>query len=387
MIRTFIATFCLLIIAQAAQAEDNGEFRFGDRPALRDDAQDAPYGSQDPGRQDPGRQDLGRQDSGRRDPEGGYGHEGAYEGAYNHAPRGELVALGERLFFDPGLSGSGQTACATCHNPAHGWAEPHPVSVSDSGKPGRRNAPTIINVAFAPTLMWDGRFRTLEEQALFPFRRSGEMGADIGEIIERLREDPGYSGQFEATLGEPPTPEGVGRAIAAFERTIVSYDSPFDRFWRDHNHSALNPLERHGYEVFTGKGECVSCHDVPHDHHEQPLLTDFSFHNEGIGFRRGCFKDLGRARITHAARDKGAFRTPSLRNVALTAPYMHDGSLPTLEDVVDFYDAGGRHNPALSPELHPLYLSPDEKEALVAFLYSLTDPNYARNDYPRSSRY
>ena len=355
MIRTFIASFCLLTLTQAAQAEDNGKSHLGERFAWSSGSlHDTPYNSQNSG------------------------------GGYGHGPRGELVGLGERLFFDPSLSGSGQTACATCHDPSHGWAEPRPTSIFDTGRRGSRNASSIINVAYAPVIMWDGRFRALEEQALFPFRRFGEMGADIHEVVERLREDPSYRGQFEAVLGQRPTAHGVGRAIAAFERAIVSSDSPFDRFWRDHDHHALNPLERDGYEIFTGKGGCVNCHDISRDRREQPLFSDFAFHNEGVGFRYGRFRDFGRARITHRQHDIGAFRTPPLRNVALTPPYMHDGSLPTLEAVVEFYNAGGQDNPDLDPQLQPLDLSHHEKEALVAFLYALTDPRFRRNDYPRS---
>jgi len=292
----------------------------------------------------------------------------------------DLSRLGQKLFFDTRLSRSGFTACASCHRPEYSYAEPRRVSVSDSGVRGQRNAPSLINVGALPTLMWDGRFRTLEQQALGPFRR-GEMGITVEEAEDRLNTDPEYVHLFRVLFGRDPTAEGMARAIAAYERTLVSGETRFDRFLRIGDAGILSPLEHDGYLVFTRRAGCSNCHRLGDPHagswNGAPLLlTDFRFHNLGIGYRSGRFVDPGRFAVTHVARDLGAFRTPSLRNVGRTAPYMHDGSLATLEEVVDFYDRGARANPNLSRLIRPLLLDGYEKAALVAFLRSLDDLHY-----------
>jgi cytochrome c peroxidase len=285
-----------------------------------------------------------------------------------------VVALGRRLFFDPGLSGRGRTACATCHRPDYAYGDPRPVSISDGGQPGLRNAPSLLNVAFRPRLMWDGRFGSLEEQVFGPFRPDGEMGIGIEEAAARISGNPKYQLRFFRAFGRPPSPEGIAQAIAAFERTLVTGGSRFDWFISGSDERAFGPLEKLGLEIFTGRGRCASCHAISApDVATLPLFSDFRFRNIGIGFGPNGFRDAGRAAVTFANEDYGAFRTPSLRNVAVTGPYMHDGSLPTLEDVIAFYDAGGRPNPNQSPILRPLYLNDQEKFALIAFLHSLTD--------------
>jgi len=287
-----------------------------------------------------------------------------------------LADLGRKLFFDVRLSRSGTTACATCHDPEHAFAQPLRVSVSDTGRTGRRNAPSLVNAALLPALMWDGRFRTLEEQASSPFQR-GEMGIGIEEAVRRLTSDPQYRHLFRAALDERPSVNGTARALAAYQRTLISGESRFDRFLLGNETAVLSSLEQDGFHVFDRKAACTACHDLqPRANHAGswlPLFTDFRFHNLGVGYRSGQFADAGRYEVTGAASDVGAFRTPSLRNVAVTAPYMHDGSLDTLDDVVDFYVAGGRRNPNLSPLLRPLLLDAYEKAALVAFLRALTD--------------
>ena len=286
----------------------------------------------------------------------------------------KIIALGQKLFFDPRLSGSGLTACATCHNPDFAYGDPRPISISDGGKPGLRHAPSLLNVGLRPHLMWDGRFRSLEEQAFGPFRRRGEMGIGIKDAAARISRDSNYRLRFFSVFGQPPSPDGMVAALAAFERTLVTGNSRFQRFVLNNDDRALTPLERYGLDIFTSKGRCVFCHPIFTPMvSAYPLLTDFAFRNTGVGFNFDGYRDVGRSAVTLTPIDYGAFRTPSLRNVAVTGPYMHDGSLRTLDEVIAFYNAGGRPNPNQSPLLQPLGLTIQEKDGLVAFLYSLTD--------------
>jgi cytochrome c peroxidase len=299
--------------------------------------------------------------------------------SWGHGDR--LVSLGERLFFDPRLSRTRTTACARCHDPGYAFAEPRRVSTADNGRQGRRNAPSLIDVAFLPTLMWDGRFRSLEQQALSPFQR-GEMGIDVEEAVERLNADREYAYLFRTILGQRPTASGMASALAAFQRTLLSRESRVDRFLLNDEPGALTRLERDGFHIFNRRAPCSNCHELfplrsEGTPNRRPLFTDFGFHNLGVGYRSGRFADSGRYGLTRVERDIGAFRTPSLRNSARTPPYMHDGSLATLEEVVEFYNAGGRPNPYLSPLIRPLFLDGYEKAALVAFLRALTDQEYA----------
>lgn len=285
-----------------------------------------------------------------------------------------LIELGKRLFFDARLSRTGRTACANCHDPNHAFAEPRQVSIRDDGHRGERNAPSLLDIRYVPLLMWDGRFRSLEEQAFNPFRRNGELGREIGEAVRHLNADPEYLDLFQDALGHRPTAEGLTRALAAYQRTLTSGPSRFDRFQSTGDLGRLTSLEHEGFAVFNGKGRCAACHVIAGAGADRPeLFTDFRFHNLGAGRPVGGYWDAGRYRVTRASGDAQAFRTPSLRNVTLTAPYMHDGGLATLEDVIDFYDRGGRPNPNLSPLVRPLSLTNRERHALVAFLQSLTD--------------
>ena len=290
-----------------------------------------------------------------------------------------VAFLGQKLFFDARLSGTTTTACASCHDPGYAFAEPRHVSISDSGKLGRRNAPSVLDVGFLPTLMWDGRFRTLEQQALSPFQR-GEMGIGVDQAVKRVSSDPQYVHLFRAALDRLPTADGVARALAAFQRTLVSPASRVDRFLANNEAAILTPLEQHGLYIFTQRAPCSTCHQLfplrpDGSVYSRPLLTDFRFHNLGVGYSFGGFADTGRYALSHLDAEWGAFRTPSLRNSARTPPYMHDGSLARLEDVVEFYNAGGRPNPNLSPLIRPLFLDGYEKAALVAFLRALSDPD------------
>lgn len=284
----------------------------------------------------------------------------------------ETVALGKRLYFDTSLSIDKSVSCATCHDPTHGFAYAGDVSTGVGGKRGTRNSPTIINVAYYTTQFWDGRENTLEKQAEGPVQNPVEMAHSLAGVVARLTNDSSYVTAFERAYGAGPvTFDKVERSIAAYERGVVAGDSPFDRWYFGGDKHAVDKSVKRGYEVFrrADKGNCASCHAIAE---HTALFTDNEFHNIGVGVRNGTPIDLGRYEVTHADRDRGAFKTPSLRNIAETAPYMHDGSLDTLVQVVDFYAAGGNANPWLDSKIRMVHLTTREKADLVAFLESLS---------------
>jgi cytochrome c peroxidase len=280
------------------------------------------------------------------------------------APRSEArLGLGRRLFFDPILSADGTVACASCHQPAHGFAggEARPRGIR--GQRTARRAPTLFNRAYGTAFFWDGREATLEAQALRPIADPAEMGSQVAEVLRRLRADRDYATRFEAAFPDGVTAANLGTALAAFERVLLRGDSRVDRFRRQGDHAALTPEERHGLWLYESKGRCWRCHSGPN-------FSDEQFHNTGVSWGKEP-PDLGRYQVTKRDGDRGKFKTPTLRGVILTAPYMHDGSLPTLEDVVAFYNRGGGANPHRDPELGPLGLTPDEVRSLAAFLKAL----------------
>ncbi len=294
-------------------------------------------------------------------------------------PTAETIALGEKLFSSPLLSLDGTVSCATCHNPRKGFAGGSRFSTGVGGSNGQRNAPTVLNAAYNALQFWDGREPTLEAQASGPMLNPVEM-AHTGAGVERAcAGDPVLRTMFESAYGSatpgqsPVTMERITRAIASYERTLLRANSPFDRFRYGGDKRALSPAAQRGLAVFTSaaKGNCTACHILEANY---ALFTDNRFHNLGAGMSaEGELTDLGRFTITHREGEQGAFRTPSLRNVAETAPYMHDGSLKTLKEVVDFYIGGGNANPYRDPLIKPLtHLTRQEREDLVAFLESLT---------------
>lgn len=292
----------------------------------------------------------------------------------NNAPTADRINLGKSLFFDPRLSGSGFLSCASCHNPATGWSDALPTGLGHDFKRLPRATPTILNSAYLPILMWDGRKPNLEEQALGPIESSGEMNMPLEQLTNRLKAINGYHGLFEkAYPGEGITKETVGKAIASFERTVVSSDSPFDR-WRKGDRRAISDSAQRGFVLFQGKAACVLCHQGFN-------FTDNKFHNIGVRSSSGS-EDEGRYAYEKLDAYKGAFKTPTLRDIELTAPYMHNGSYKTLEEVVEHYDRGGDVKPNLSPLMRPLGLSAQEKKDLVAFMKSLTGPSL-RVEIPR----
>ena len=272
----------------------------------------------------------------------------------------ERVELGKALFFDARLSGSGAMSCASCHQPDLGWADGKKLPALPDGTVIGRHSPSMLNLAYANIFMWDGRKSSLEEQAIGPHRHLSKP--DFATVTAKLRELPGYRKMFAAAYpGEPVTEETIAKALAAFERTLVSRNSPFDR-WVAGDTTAMTPEQYRGFKVFVdpAKGNCAACHNGPN-------FTDNGFHNIGI---RG--KDEGRFPFRKVAAMKGAFKTPTLRDIALTAPYYHDGSAATLRDVVDHYVRGGDDRSNVSPDVRPLDLTEQDKQDLVAFMRALT---------------
>jgi cytochrome c peroxidase len=273
----------------------------------------------------------------------------------------EKVALGQALFFDPRLSGSGAIACATCHNPGLAWGDGLAKGLGHMGTRLDRHTPTILNVAFGEPYFWDGRAATLEDQAKGPMASGKEMNLQASDAVRRLRGIPGYSAAFERVFpAQPISIDTIAAAIATFERTIISRDAPFDR-WVNGETRAISPAAVRGFVLFNGKANCAVCH-------QGWRMSDDGFHDIGLADR-----DRGRALIAPGiAQLEQAFKTPTLRNIDQRAPYMHDGSLASLSAVIEHYDGGYVRRASLDGNMHPLGLTPDEKRDLLAFLYTLT---------------
>lgn len=271
-----------------------------------------------------------------------------------------VVALGRRLFTDPVVSRDSTVSCAGCHRPGHRFADPRPTSTGRGGLRGRRNAPSLLNTAYRTRLFWDGRAGSLEEAVLMPLRDSTELGLDPEMLARRLDEDPAWRAGFVEALGGPPTVPRLARALAEYVGSLRSGGTPVDHWLAGDREREPSARIRRGWALFRTRAGCAACHGGP-------LLTDDDFHNTGVSWGG----DPGRERVTGLAEDRGRFRTPSLRDIASTAPYMHDGSVATLEEVVGFYDRGGGPNPNLDARLRPLGLSEEERRDLLAFLRSL----------------
>ena len=291
----------------------------------------------------------------------------------DNPPTAETIALGRRLYYDPILSVDNTVSCATCHSPQFGFADPKPVSEGVGKKTGTRNSPPVVNAAYFNVQFWDGRSPSLEKQAEGPVANSVEMANTLATVEQRLNADPSYREDFAKAWGPKPiTYEMVEKSIAAFERTVISGNSPFDRWKYGHDDKAVDDSVKRGFVVFTSKkkGDCAACHTVGDKY---ALFTDNQFHNVGVGVDMGQFTDVGLYAITHNDADKAKFKTPSLRNIVQTAPYMSDGSLKDLKQVIDFYIGAGNSNPNLDKEIHVLdFLSGQERADLQAFLNSLT---------------
>ncbi|MET0498797.1 MAG: cytochrome c peroxidase [Steroidobacteraceae bacterium] len=326
----------------------------------------------------------------------------------------EKIKLGDKLFNDKRFSSTGTVSCATCHDPAKAFTDSPLVTSEGINKlTGTRNAPTVINAAYFALFFWDGRSADLEDQAQHPIVNPVEMGlANHEPVLNVVRTDPEYVSAFRTVFKKEPaqvTMKEVQQAIASFERTIISGDSPFDRFYFGKDKTAISAQAQRGFDTFLNKGRCVSCHVIEND---QALFTDNRFHNIGVGINRiqnevGQFapaflkakaagvdvdkavlsnpkaSELGRFAVTDSLDEIGSFKTSTLRNVAVSPPFMHDGSLKTLRDVVEHYNNGGITNKAdhvndfLSGGIRPLNLTDDEISDLVAFLETLTSPQFA----------
>jgi cytochrome c peroxidase len=313
----------------------------------------------------------------------------------------EKVALGQALYFDKRLSIDGTVSCATCHDPALAFTDAKVVAVGGRDRRGTRNAPTILNAVFNETFFWDGRARSLENQVKHPLLSSFEMGmTNEREVIARLSAIPEYQRQFKRVFkSEGLTMDTIAKAIAAYERTLLSGNSPFDRFIAGQQ-NVLTETQKRGLTLFKGKAKCIECHTYSR---QNPFFTDFKFHNTGVAVgdtaldelvrtfvksskdasgtvlaHSAGFSELGRFAVTLRAVDLGTFKTPMLRDLELTSPYMHDGSIKTLIDVVQFYNRGGNVNRHLDKRIQPLQLTDAEVNDLVEFLRSLTSDDVLR---------
>ncbi len=274
----------------------------------------------------------------------------------------EKVALGRQLFFDKRLSVDGSRSCYSCHVCEKGLTDGLPTAEGAAGKKLTRSSPTLWNIGYLKEFYWDGRSPTMDKQALAAWS-GGNMGAKPEEIVKTLNAIPGYKDQFQKIFGGEATPDSVVKAISAFERTLYCGTTRYDRHEQG-DKSALTHAEKRGWEIFRGKAACGTCH-------AGILFTDMLYHNVGIGMDKPE-PDIGRKKVTNADADTGAFKTPTLRDIAKSAPYFHDGSVATLEEAVDVMAAGGRPNPHLDTKnLQDRKLTPEEKKDLIAFLKSL----------------
>lgn len=291
----------------------------------------------------------------------------------DNPPTIETIALGRILFYEKKLSADNTVSCASCHDPKFGFADPRPLSLGVGGKRGNRNAPPVLNAVYHPVQFWDGRAPTLEEQAAGPIGNPMEMNHSLEDCIRKLNSDTRYVALFNKAFGAGGvTMDRLKKAIASFERTLICGDSPFDRYQFGGDEKALSAAAKRGLAIFRDKnrGNCAVCHSIGE---KDALFTDGKFHNIGEGISpEGEILDLGRFEQTKVDADKGAFRTPTLRNIAKTAPYMHDGRIRSLKEVVDFYVGGGSSNPNLDKEIKELKLNGRERDDLVEFMESLT---------------
>ncbi|MEZ5353509.1 MAG: cytochrome c peroxidase [Bryobacteraceae bacterium] len=292
----------------------------------------------------------------------------------DNPPTADTIALGRKLYYDAKLSVDGTVSCAFCHNPKMGFSDGQKTSLGVKAQRGGRNAPTVWNSAYSTVQFWDGRSPSLEDQAGGPMQNPIEMAHTQDGVVAAINGNPEYKDLMEKAFGPGPATFQKARfAIASFERTVLTGNSPFDKYMYGGDKKAMSASAIRGLEVFRDpkRGNCAVCHTIEKDY---ALFTDNKFHNLGVGVNsKGELKDLGRYEVTKLEADKGAFKTPTLRNVAESGPYMHDGSLKTLKDVVDFYVGGGNSNDWRDKEIKSLeHLTKQDRADLVAFMEALT---------------
>ena len=341
----------------------------------------------------------------------------------NNPQTPEKIQLGDKLFHDTRFSADGKVSCATCHSQDKAFTDNLPVSKGFNDLTGTRNAPTVINSAYMKTLFWDGREPDLEGQSKQPPVNPVEGGLpNHAPLLEVIRKEPEYVSTFKTVFGvgaDDITMDHVAKAIASFERTVIAGDSPFDNYYFGGEKEAMTAAQIRGLALFIGKGRCVSCHRIEQT---QALFTDNRFHNIGIGFKtiqgkeqqtaaafikskragadvditvltRKSMSELGRFAVTENVTEVGAFKTPTLRNIEKTAPYMHDGRFETLEDVIEFYSHDVKWSPSISPLMHHVnrggvQLLPAEKEDLLSFIRSLHDEDFLTNpDFSKPQKF
>lgn len=282
----------------------------------------------------------------------------------------DTARLGRLLFFDTRLSANNTISCATCHKPALAFTDGHAKSIGVFNRTAFRNSPTLLNVQNQPTFMFDGQIPSLEQQVLAPIQDHREMGISMKKVILRLQTIKSYTSLAKKIFKKPFDANVLTRSIATYERTLHSNASRFDRFYSGKHPHALTSNERTGWELFSEKLSCTACHPAP-------TFTSNHVENNGLYFQYS--NDSGRFRVTHDPSDIGKFKVPSLKNCALTAPYMHDGSIQSLEGVIKHYQKGGEHPQNQSKHIHAFSLTPKEKQCLILFLHSLTDTNLLIN--------
>ncbi len=293
----------------------------------------------------------------------------------NNPLTADKIQLGKQLYFDPRLSSDNTMSCSSCHDPKRGWANGERFATGVRGQQGGRSVPTTINAGYQYFQFWDGRAKQLEGQALGPIENPIEMDMKLPDLIVKLNKIAGYKQQFQNVFGTDATPEGIANALASFERTVLSGNSPYDQY-KAGNEAALSEAANRGRHLFFNKGHCSACHAGAN-------FTDGGFHNIGVGMDSEE-PDLGRFAVTKMEGDRGSFKTPTVREIHRTAPYMHDGSQATLEDVIEFYDKGGIANPQLDEEIFKLELTKQEKADLVTFLKEgLASPDYPDIEPPK----
>lgn len=293
----------------------------------------------------------------------------------DNQPTADKISLGKQLYFDPRLSKDNTVSCASCHHPDKGFSNDERLATGVGGAKGGRSAPSVINAAYYAQQFWDGRAKTLEDQALGPIQNPIEMAMTLDAVVAKLNQIDGYKSQFKKVFGTDVTPDGIAKSIAAYERTVLSGNAPYDKLEAG-DKNALSAAAKKGRDLFFGKARCSACHTGPN-------FSDNAYHNLGIGMNVDK-PDIGREAISKLEGDRGAFKTPTLREIARTAPYMHDGSLKTLEDVVDHYNKGGIANDWLDEEMVPLKLSVEERAALVTFMKEgLSSADYPAHKAPQ----